>query len=139
MTTKVLEVAKIRSYLPLETRLEHIEHYSKGAHRRNPEFSIEHWTLSQFYYLLLEEYKMPEYQARALIDLCTSCNVSVKELGAMLDEELLGRFGGVVLPERTLPYVSLAILEKMLDKGGYRATKELRKQLVPPKRKVKKV
>lgn len=139
MTTKSLEVAGIHSYGPLKTRLTYVEFLSSNAYRYHPEFSIEHWTLLQFYHLLLEEYKMPEDQAKAFTDLCTSCNVSVKELSALLDEELFERLGNTALPEKTLSYVSLAVIEKMFGRSGYKAARELRKQLVPPKRKIKQV
>lgn len=134
MTTDVVRVVDLSRYAIPDDRLKSLESYSRNAHRRRPNYSIEHWTLDMFYYLLLDDYKMPRDQVVELIAICQRNNVTVLELGALLDEELFEKLGNT-LPDRTMQYVSLAILEKMVDKSGYGATKKLKRELVPSKTK----
>ena len=95
MTTSIIRGEKVNTFLDFSSRREALVTHSEWNWKKDVNASnrLDRWTTLRFYYLLVDEFKMPEGEAFELKQLMESRSLSVDDLSARLDEEINAELG----------------------------------------------
>lgn len=129
MTTRILKEVGIPQHRSLDIRRNALLFESKDICKESIDNQLSNWTITRLYYLLISKYEMPESEASELLILIKEKLLSVEDLAAMVDEEIMERLRDGVFTDRMNKYVSLAILDSMLGKHGTKTVKSLQNEL----------
>ena len=129
MTTRILKEIGVQPYRNLDIRKKVLLFESKVASKKSVDNQLDNWTIIRFYLLLITRYGVPESEASELSILMKEKLLSVGDLAAMNDEEIMERLGSGVFTNEMNKYVSLAILDSILEKHGTKTVRSLQRDL----------